>query len=71
MLRSGHEQAESLRLSGAESSLSSNSRVCLLNLMLGAVILDRQVALRVVRGAMSSVNDTLSLSFCLRSDAFS
>lgn len=71
VLRSGHEQIESLWLCGFKFSPSSSSSVCLLNLRLGPVSLEWQVELRVPDGAVSSENDTWSLSFWLWSDALS
>lgn len=58
MLRSGHELMKSLWPCGAESSSSSNSRVCLLNMTSGPVILERQVELQVLEVAVASENDT-------------
>lgn len=63
VLRSGHEQKESLLLRVAESSPSSNSIVCLLNLRVAPVSLERQVELRVLKGAGASEKDTWSFSF--------
>lgn len=61
VLRSGHEQKESLRLCAPKFNLSSNSRVCLLTVMLEPVSLEWQVEPWVLEVAPTSETDTSGL----------
>lgn len=68
-LRSGHELMALLRSRGDESSLSSNSRVRLLNRPPGPVMLDWRGGAQVLEGAAASGTDAWALSLRLCSDA--